>query len=116
MFALAYGTKTSIYLNSSEPVFDFSENNEPGDVFGITAKQDGNVAVYKNGVSIFADIQVIHTLNLNGLLEETDSTASYNFGQQPFVYATDNGDGTVTLENTSPNMDQDWSDECWNDY
>ena len=38
-----------------------------------------------------------------------------NFGQQPFVYATDNGDGTVTLEDTSPNRDEKWSEGASDD-
>ena len=33
-----------------------------------------------------------------------------NFGQQPFAYAIDNGDGTVSLPDTSPNRDEKWSE------
>ena len=39
---------------------------------------------------------------------------SWNFGQQPFAYATDNGNGTVMLVDTSPNKSEKWSDNVTN--
>ena len=47
--------------------------------------------IYIGGEVVLVNQHAVHTININ-------------FGQQPFVYATDNGDGTVTLKDTSPNM------------
>ena len=85
---------------------------DSGDVIGI-ATDGSDLKFYKNGVFAFKGT----TANTGYFVLFGTAGLTINYGQQPFVYATDNGDGTVTLKGEAPespydsraNTDQVWS-------
>ena len=99
---------------------DTGDTYTVGDVVGISIKN--NVYQwYKNGSAV-SQAGSGSTVPGNGSVTGTffttvflnggaaSSEAAYNFGQQPFVYATTQPDGTVMLNAKAPNYDQKWSD------
>ena len=103
------------YINSGQKYVDgaLSQYGDPfgaGDVIGCLYDADvGSLTCFKNGIP--QGVLVIGLTNPAYALNRSDGTSevAINFGQQPLVYATDNGDGTVTLKGGSPNMDEVWS-------
>ena len=84
-----------------------------GDIIGAAIDVDaGTVDVYVNGLlkGTAKYNTSLEGLGIAGMGGGTGVTINTNYGQQPFIYATDNGNGTVTLIDTSPNMDEEWSD------
>jgi len=93
-----------------------------GDVIGVVLDLDNtSISFYKNGVNqgtAKTDLPEVtyHPCVINRC-SQGDSELSVNFGQQPFVYASDNGNGTVTFNGEDPvsstgtpfNTSQIWS-------
>ena len=89
-----------------------------GDVCGVAYNRDnGELSYFINGVWQ----GVAYTTSIGNKWPATSdssnttaSTYRINFGQQPFAYATDNGNGTVSIPNDSGDVDvRDWLDSSF---
>ena len=93
-------------INGANSGTDSAISYTAGDLIGFTYDvSTGDLQVFKNGVlgkvinNALTDVKFSSTIGVDA-----------NFGQQPFVHATDNGNGTVTIELSGENRDEVWSD------